>query len=244
MDLQEKIKEIANCSDNFMEIWSKDREGRYHAYDDCRTVFLKNYDKNIRNEDEVALYLFYYLASWGMLRGSGWLMQKDYHIFIPIVRLLYDADEKLLNYDPAEGKLTRDEYAKKILELGKNIDDEFKKLHYYKYNKATKEDEEKTVCDSTDRLTLISKILMGTLGCTPAVDNFDKDTLKELSGWKTIGFSEKVFKFLWDLANTQAVHEKKADIEAEYPDVKYPIFKVLDMILWEYGKRLGKTEEA
>lgn len=240
------FKDLEPYCFQFMNVWKNDQYGRYHSYDDCRKVFLDNYNEKTRDENKVALYLFYYLASWGMLRGSGWLMQKDYHIFIPIVKLLYQADRALLNYDPAEGKLTRDEYVNKVYELGINIDKEFKKLRYYKYDKKEKRDQEKKV-STTDRLTLISKILMGTLGCTPAVDNFDKETLRALfpGGPKTYGFTTKTFERLWALANDNNEILKSAQVRIasnEY-GIEYPIFKILDMFLWQYGKINGTADD-
>lgn len=36
--------------------------------------------------DYLSLQLAYYLASWGMLRGSSFLLWKDYKIHIPMVK--------------------------------------------------------------------------------------------------------------------------------------------------------------
>ena len=239
-----ELKEIAENYSSFMEIWDKDKTGRYHSYDDCRKIFLDNINEETRNVDKVALYLFYYLASWGMLRGSGWLMQKDYHIFIPIVQLLYKNDSlKLLNYDPSDGILTCNEYVKKISELGKQIEENIVTIKYYKFNKITKKDEEHTVCSKTDRVTLITKILMGTLGCAPAIDNCNKETLKKMFDKKTIRFTNSLFESLWNLANENIyiLKEIKEKIASVYK-IDYSVFKVLDMILWETGKRLGAEE--
>lgn len=35
--------------------------------------------------DYLSLQLAFYLASWGMYRGSSFLLQKDYKIYIPVV---------------------------------------------------------------------------------------------------------------------------------------------------------------
>lgn len=36
----------------------------------------------------MSLQLAFYLASWGMYRGSSFLLQKDYRIHIPVVKEL------------------------------------------------------------------------------------------------------------------------------------------------------------
>ena len=35
--------------------------------------------------DYLSLHLAFYLASWGMYRGSSFLLQKDYKVLVPIV---------------------------------------------------------------------------------------------------------------------------------------------------------------
>ena len=42
--------------------------------------------ENDVNLDYLSLQLAFYLASWGMYRGSSFLLQKDYRVHIPVVR--------------------------------------------------------------------------------------------------------------------------------------------------------------
>lgn len=48
----------------------------------------------------MSLQLAFYLASWGMYRGSSFLLQKDYRVHIPVVKeLLQKKYDVLLGAD-------------------------------------------------------------------------------------------------------------------------------------------------
>ena len=78
---QEASMEVFNAWNDFMETYHKDPKGRYQSYDHCRKVFLKYYKAGQPlSEDqyrEVALNLYTFLASWGMLRKGFLLWQKN-----------------------------------------------------------------------------------------------------------------------------------------------------------------------
>ena len=232
-------EEIFQSYKQFMAVWSDDKNGRYRSYDHCRKIFLENYDNPGRDIDLIALNLYAYLASWGMLRGSSFLLQKDYKYLIPIVEILYDFRYyKLLNYNPEEGYMQ--EYIGLVMKLGQEISAYLGGTEYYKIDKITKDDNKETVPNDKDySLTLISKILMGTLGCTPAVDRFDMATLSLLDskGRKTYRFNKSTFELIWKITEEHYEELKAARREIlETYKVDYPIFKVLDMCLWQSGR--------
>ena len=69
----------------------EDRHGRYMSWRHCYKAFSEN--RNMTDEqtvDYLALHLAFYLASWGMYRGSAFLLQKDYKVHIPIVRIIQE----------------------------------------------------------------------------------------------------------------------------------------------------------
>lgn len=69
----------------------KDKHGRYMSWRHCYKVFSKN--RNVFDEqtvDYLALHLAFYLASWGMYRGSSFLLQKDYKVHIPVVKIIQE----------------------------------------------------------------------------------------------------------------------------------------------------------
>lgn len=99
-----------------------------------------------------------------------------------------------------------------------------------------KNSEKKTEMSST----LISKIMLGTLGCVPAYDTlFDKGL--ELLGVKPRSFGKDNLVQLINILNENAdVFEEYRKRIGKYTGVKYPDMKLLDMVIW----RKGNVKEA
>lgn len=86
-----------------------------------------------------------------MLRNS-FFMQKDYKIHAAVVRLLYQPEWAAL-WDITPDKLEQEWYASRIMKLRETITEAY--------------------VDSGAGIpteTLLTKILLGTIGCTPAYD--------------------------------------------------------------------------
>jgi hypothetical protein len=61
---------------------TKDKHHRFKSWEHCYN-FFSEHKGNFGNEkglDLASLNLAFYLASWGMLRGGAFLLQKDYRI--------------------------------------------------------------------------------------------------------------------------------------------------------------------
>ena len=55
---------------------STDKFSRYKSWEFC----YKKFQDNVYNTDDLAIHLSLYLASWGMYRGSTFLLNKNYKI--------------------------------------------------------------------------------------------------------------------------------------------------------------------
>ena len=81
---------------------------------------------------------------------------------------------------------------------------------------------------------LITKILMGTLGCVPAYDRFFEE------GARHLGLEKKSYNedSLLELANFYEAHNDRLE-EARHgmwtEDLTYPQMKLLDMGFWQVG---------
>ena len=136
---------------------SRGRADRFKSWEHCYTAFQSEID-----EDHCALHLGFYLASWGMYRGSTFLLQKDYTIHIPIVRLLKAA--KYLGLKGAAPEVLKAEI-QLIAQLCERVRDTYS--NELKRSLASDVSEHPIATK-----TLISKVLLGTLGCIPAFDRF------------------------------------------------------------------------
>ena len=175
--------------------------------------------------DYLSLQLAFYLASWGMYRGSSFLLQKDYKVHVPVV-------EELLKpqYDCLFGlecvKLRDAETQNKLEELQTVI-----KIAYTDIRKSVKE---KEVLHEVSN-TLITKVLMGTLGCVPAFDRFFVEGVKALK--VTMGFYD-IKKSLLPLVDFYVNNRSKFEDtrnKMKVYDLPYPQMKLLDMGFWQIG---------
>ena len=92
----------------------RDPTNRGRSWDQCYTFFqtYRNWTAKERqaNRELACLHLGFYLASWGMFRGSGALIQKDHTIYGDIIDLLLaDAYEGLWRADFFDGLLAGDD---------------------------------------------------------------------------------------------------------------------------------------
>ena len=81
---------------------------------------------------------------------------------------------------------------------------------------------------------LITKILMGTLGCVPAYDRFFVDGIKKYK----VTTQEYSLKSVRKLAEFYEAHNdrlEKARHGMQTEDLTYPQMKLLDMGFWQIG---------
>lgn len=63
-----------------------DENARFRSWEHCYKSFYDARKNNNQDYDYLSLQLAFYLASWGMYRGSSFLLQKDYKVHIPVVK--------------------------------------------------------------------------------------------------------------------------------------------------------------
>jgi len=173
---------------------------RFKSWEHCFMAF-SDFNNDI---DYLTLQLAFYLASWGMYRGSSELLQKDYLIHEPVVEIVRSNSElrkENVTYEDIES----------INEIIEKIKKEYKVANVSR--------------------TLVSKILLGTLGCIPALDRFFCD------GWK---ICEETKGFSINLQNIIFFADKhKIEIEECRNCIKsnviYPPMKIVDMYFWQIG---------
>lgn len=230
MNIKETIKDF------FGEI-EEDENHRYKSWEHCYNYFSLR-DKKI-DRDIACLHLAFYLASWGMYRGSTFLLQKDYLIHMPVVKIIMKIKDNLQNIDFSK---LEERKLKEIIDFVKLI-----KKQYIDNIKILKgEKKEINVSDA-----LASKILLGTLGCVPAYDTYFRDGLKKHFNNKYKGIltlNEKSLLKIIDFYKTHKIYFDKLQREIkEKTGIKYPAMKLVDMYFWNKGFKENskqKTEET
>jgi len=125
---------------------------RYRSWEHCYKAFQdsRNYPDKV---DYLCLHLAWYLASWGMLRNS-FLLDHDYLVHKPVVIELVSEKYELLYQSEHTAEIIP-----LTLEAAKTI--------------------RRSYGDSPVTDTLITKILLGVFGCTPAYDRYFKDSARK-----------------------------------------------------------------
>ncbi len=218
------INEKVNLTEHvgkFIQIYSSDKNGRYLSYDHIRKVFLL-YRQDEAQRDLLTLHLYAYLASWGMLRNS-FLMQKDYKFLTPAVDILCKTKyDPLINYDPFTDNGTSN--ARLIMELINEMRTYFIGKTYYEEGSS----ELKTIDNVSD--TLVTKILLGTLGCTVAYDTYVR------KGLANHNLSQKTgLKSIMELKSFAQANKEEINIILSKLNNLYTPMKIIDMYFFEEG---------
>lgn len=205
----------------------KDRCMRYYSFDHCYTYFQKHYSELEQNEevlDSMALHLFSYLASWGMMRNE-FMIQSNYTLHKDVCEIIAKEMDGLYKNPSTDS----------LISLGKRIKNIYKDKTFLKLTvgKNGIHMEKKHISRVSD--TLVTKILLGTTGLVPAYDRFAKRAMKEYGISNT--FNAKSLNTLEEFAKVNAAAISKIQKDNKCVE-NYPVMKIVDMFLWQKGYEL------
>jgi len=199
---------------------------RYASFDYCYNYFYSFYKEerlsdlaNKQNLQTSCLQLGFYLASWGMMRASSFLLKKSVRHFSALIVAISKMKSKLWEIDV-------NNYNEKnidlLLKCKKNIIEALGKKNAKTWN------------------TLVTKIMLGIFANVPAYDDYFKKFLKENNYCQT--FNEK------SLNELKTFYEKNKIIFDSFEthtfdfstgketDVIYTKAKLLDMCGFIHGQ--------
>lgn len=238
INIEEKIK-------RFTDDPKKQQDGRYASFDYCFNYFQGFRDKpedliNDKNLQISCLQLGFYLASWGMYRGSSGLLQHSCHFL-----------EKFLKI------VIKDDY-KKLWEIDvNNYSDENIEIILKFYNEIKRVLKESKSYNQKDIQTLITKLMLGIFGCVPAYDGYFKRALKKYKYCQT--FNETSLKQIKEFYEDKDGKDKKKNtkiidkfhketktidfLKGEKTKINYTKAKIIDMYMFMYGNELSEQDE-
>ena len=219
-----------------------DKNHRLKSWEHCYTQFTVMFKKDKLSDtdiDYLSLHLAFYLASWGMYRGSSFILQKDYKVFYEIVEFLFNNkgkfdDEKivsLLNKEDEDIEKYVKEYFKFDAQLTMLLNE---------IRNAVKGEVATSVSD-----TLRTKIILGTYGSIPAYDRYFREGLRATKGHGFIlAYSENSVVKLFEFAkeNRQELKDIRQELTSKY-GVEYPYMKLIDMYFWQRGYELEEDKK-
>ena len=220
----EAIDELISAAQTFYDDARANENGRSRSWEHCYRAFRDARTDPSPDYDYLSLHLAFYLASWGMYRGSCFILQKDYKVHTPIVEEILKPE-----YDCLFGLACAD-----LRES--EVQDSLEKLHKYiaKHFRPIRNEVAGRAVASSVSPVLITKILMGTLGCVPAYDRFFQDgvaTYKVTTREYSLDSVLRLVDFYEE--HNDRLEDARRGMQCE--DLTYPQMKLLDMGFWQVG---------
>jgi len=198
-------------------------DDRYTSFDYCYNYFLKTNDPT-NDIEKSCLTLGFYLASWGMFRGSSFLLQKSVKHFQPTIQYIATLDNSVWDIDV----------------------DNYNEINIQTIIKIYKDIKDRLILNDNSDLTLITKILLGVFGFIPAFDNYFCNTFRVISngqcGFRKVNIkSLTVIKTFYE-ANKSTIDKLSIEtfttdfVTGEKTTTNYPKAKIIDM----YGFTAGQ----
>ena len=198
-------------------------DGRYASFDYCYNYFQRTKDLT-EDIEKSCLVLGFYLASWGMFRGSSFLLEKSVKHFKPTIEYISKLDKSVWQIDV-------DNYDSNIETI----------LNIYK------EVQSLLVQENCAHLTLTTKTLLGVFGFVPAFDKFFCNTFRRIADGRC-GFRELNKTSLTEIKNFYEANKHSIDNISKQTfttnfsegktEIHYPKAKIIDM----YGFTVGYDE--
>jgi len=134
-------------------------QDRYASFDYCFYYFRQSSSTALLADIEKScLVLGFYLASWGMLRGSSFLLNKSAKYYEPLIEYIAGLDKAIWEIDV-------DSYNKKNIETILEVYDQIRSVF---------------IMNKSAHITLVTKIMLGVFGIIPAFDNYFGNTFRGL----------------------------------------------------------------
>ncbi len=201
---------------------------RYRSWEHCY-FFFQDLLIDKKNIDFGALHLAFYLASWGMYRGSSNLLQNDYKIHIKVIEILLKKKYQELKNTDVFNNESVNISASLNFELLKEIGS------YYKEYEVS------------DTNTLITKVVLGTYASIPAYDSFlyegmkywNNNARKQNEGRVIQSFGRNSYISIIDFLNSHKDEFVQCQNYIAQYGIQYPFMKLIDMYFWNIGNQLS-----
>ena len=203
-------------------------EDRYTSFDYCYNYFRTKTNLN-QDVEKSCLVLGFYLASWGMYRGSSFLLKRS-------VKHLQRTIEYINTRNKSDWEIDVDNYTEENMETIINIYRDIKKL---------------LILNGNTDLTLITKVLLGVFGFVPAFDTNFCNTFRELSkgmcGYRrlnkiSLGYINNFYQAnKYSIDNLAQYTFTKDFYSGKDTIINYPKAKIIDM--YGFNERLYAKSE-
>jgi hypothetical protein len=200
---------------------AREPTGRYTSFDYCYNHFQSHRNSGLAElaspsgMELSCLHLGFFLASWGMLRGSSDLLKRSIKHYVPLIEVIASVDPSVWEID---AHAYTDESMRLLLEAASQL---------------------RAALPEGASDTLVTKIMLGVFGCVPAFDSYFKKGLGvSRFGMKSL---RKIAGFYQDNAEAIEAHRvpTRDFATGEETTQVYTRAKVIDMIFFVEGGYLA-----
>ena len=207
-----KVDDIAETIYEYLK--KNNPEDRFTSFDYCYNYFQTNRGDKL-DVEKGCFALGFYLASWGMYRGSSFLLEKSVKHYQKTIEFIQKSPKEYWNIDVSN-------YGVDNLEVLLGLYSKIKEL---------------LIPSSQRDVTLITKLLLGVFGCVPAFDTYFTKTFKGIytgCGFAVVNkeslnhikdFYESYKEIIDNFGNIKT----KCLITGENTQLNYPLAKIIDM---------------
>ncbi|MEK4355447.1 hypothetical protein MKX41_32150 [Paenibacillus sp. FSL R5-0475] len=209
-----------------------DKHHRFLSWQHCYRFFKGNHEmfNEARVFDHACLHLAFYLASWGMLRGGTFLLQKDYKVHEYLLRKVFIEKKYKQFYSPEHGNTPSHQYYDEIEMLIKDVKESYS-------SNVTPVNGKNEIISVSD--TLASKILLGLFGIVPAYDRFFVSAMK-MHGLSKTSFTQESLVTIVDFYLDNEVEFNKCRELLTSEGNEYIPMKLVDMYFWQVGYMMSE----
>ncbi len=229
---QQEVDCIQRAVELFHEKEQNGFETRYKSWQHCHKYFsiLRGKTYNTLNPDEKELALLHlsaYLASWGMYRGSSFILQYDKSIFDGVLKVVFDKKNYGIFWDVDYNtiKTSKADVKSALVGIRDALNNTLSPYRNFSINKYKKELTAPIVNKNVNQ-TLITKILLGTLCCCPAYDTYFKAAIG--TRFDNFYVDDKIDNLL-ELVIQNDVFDSLSK------QCGYPLMKIVDMAYFTIG---------
>jgi hypothetical protein len=205
-----------------------DQHHRYRSWEHCYRYFHGlTPESAVANRETAALHLGFYLASWGMYRPSGFLLQRGYTAHYGVIEKIFQPQFNSL-WNREFGATDNDvDLIPILLDAVQAIRDAYRPVAGSR--------------EATD--TLVTKVVLGTFGSLPAIDRYF------ISGFKKDRYICPGLNTRFATQLLEFTKEHRSELLAEQQtierigEIKYPLMKLVDMYFWQIGAELTEQKQ-
>lgn len=197
-----------------------DQHHRYRSWEHCYRYFHGPQSAAAEiDRDKAALHLGFYLASWGMYRGSSFLLQRSYTAHSGVIEKILQRQFNPLWAREFGASDNDADLIPIIVDAIEGVRNAYKPIAESRH--------------ASD--TLVTKVMLGTFGCVPACDRYFISGFKD-SGYSYSSLNTKFLALLLEFTreNRGELFEEQRAIEL-IGGMKYPLMKLVDMYFWQIG---------